>query len=662
MKKLSVIGLDTKKEKVFSRLMELGVVQITEFEEGLKEKNEENISSDKVLKANNSKITELDNQISDVSLVLETLEQYSKEKEPLFFTRRLINKKDFVELMKKKDSIMGNVRGILRLKEELHKLQEEKNKNINELSTLRPWLKCDLPLDLKSTKFTDIEMGIVPTTINLETLKERVFEISESVYISEVSRDKDFVYLSVLTMKDDTEEVMTVLKQSGFNPVSFRYFRGTAKESQILVEKAIASNIRDIKKVEAKFAGRYPEKWDIECLHDELVMQRDKELAKNDLIRTKMTFSFQGWLPEKAVKKVLKILEHFECYYEVEDPKEDDKVPVLLQNGSFSYPFESVTDMYSLPDYRGIDPTSLFSAFYAIFFGIMLSDAGYGIVITIATFIILRKFKIEGMTYKMVKMFFFCGISTVFWGALFGGWFGDFPKVVGKVIFGTDLSVKPIWFDPIKDPITLLIFSLALGIIHMFIGMGIKAYMLIKNGKILDAVSEVFSWYLVIIGGVLMMAGGEISESAITVGKVMAILGAIVLLTMGGRGKKGIGRVLGGFGALYNITGYASDILSYSRLLALGLATGVIAQVVNTIGSLAGPGILGTILLLVTFVIGHTFNLGINALGAFVHTSRLQYIEFFGKFYEDGGEEFEPFKKNTKYIRLVDNNMEVKND
>lgn len=658
MKRLSVIGLDTKKEKVLSKLMDLGIVQITEDKRELDNENQ----TSSLLKEENFRATELENEISDVSLVLETLEQYSKEKQPLFFTRRIMSNKSFLNQMKKRDAIMGNVRGVLRLREELHKLQEEKNRNEGELLSLMPWLKCDLPLNIKKTKYTDIEMGIVPTTIDIETLKKRLEEKSENFYLSEVNRDKDFIYLVLVTMKKDTEELMNLMKQSGFNPVTFRYFRGTAEESNLQIEKAISANQRDIKKVEAKFAGRYGEKWDIECLHDFLVMERDRELAKIGLLRTKKTFSFQGWLPEKALDKVKKVLDQSECYYEFRDPKEDEEVPVLLHNGSFAYPFEAVTDMYSLPAYRGIDPTSIFAIFYAIFFGIMLSDAGYGLVITIATYVILKKFKIEGMTYKMVKMFFYCGISTIFWGALFGGWFGDFPKVAGEIIFRTnDLGVKPIWFDPIKDPIKLLLFSLALGIIHMFIGMGLKAKMLISEGKWLDAVGEVFSWYFVITGGILYFAGGNYSKEVALAGEILAVIGAILLLVLGGRGKKGFGRILGGFGALYNVTGYASDILSYSRLLALGLATGVIAQVVNTIGSLAGPGIIGTIVLLIVFVIGHTFNLGINALGAFVHTSRLQYIEFFGKFYEDGGEEFEPFMKNTKYIKLVDK-MEVKND
>ncbi|MEF9922469.1 MAG: V-type ATPase 116kDa subunit family protein, partial [Anaerovoracaceae bacterium] len=364
-------------------------------------------------------------------------------------------------------------------------------------------------------------------------------------------------------------------------------------------------------------------------------------------------FNLEGWVPVGCEEAIDQIMEQNQCCFAYRDPEEGEEVPVLTVNSSFVQPFEAITNMYSLPAYTGVDPTKYFAIFYAMFFGIMLSDAGYGIVMAIACFIILKKFQLEGMTYRMIKMFFFCGISTIFWGAMFGGWFGDFFQVAARVLFHKEIVINPIWFNPIEDPVPLLIFSLILGVIHIFLGMAIKAKMLISEGKWKDAVFDIFSWYLVILGIAMWLGGGFISQILVKPGMYMAIVGAAVLLLTGGREKKGFGKIIGGFGAIYNITSYISDILSYARLLALGLATGVIAQVVNLMGSLAGDGIFGIIVLLFAFIVGHTFNLAINTLGAFVHSSRLQYIEFFGKFYEDGGEEFAPFEKNTKYVRLI---------
>ncbi len=329
-------------------------------------------------------------------------------------------------------------------------------------------------------------------------------------------------------------------------------------------------------------------------------------------------------------------------------------MPVLLHNSSAVVPFEAVTEMYSLPDYRGFDPTSIFALFYAVFFGMMLSDAGYGILMAVGCFIVLKKFNLEGMTYKMIKLFFYCGISTIIWGALFGGWFGDIVAVFSRTFLGKEVVLQPIWFNPLDDPMKLLILSLALGIVHIFIGMGIKAYMQIKEGKWLDAVCDEGFWYITILGLIAWLGGGTVSTALPKVGMYMSIIGAAGLLLTGGRHNKGFGKITGGLSNIYSITSYMSDILSYARLLALGLATGVIAQVVNTMGTLFGGGFGGLIALVLIFILGHALNLAINALGAFIHSSRLQYVEFFGKFYLDGGEPFDPFRRKTKYIKLED--------
>ena len=236
---------------------------------------------------------------------------------------------------------------------------------------------------------------------------------------------------------------------------------------------------------------------------------------------------------------------------------------------------------------------------------------------------------------------------------MFGGWFGDFIPVAAKSIFNIDITIDPLWFNPVNEPMTLLVFSLILGAIHLFTGMGLKAYLLIKNGHTIDAVCDIFLWYVLLIGLVLFGVGGSIAPALASVGKVMSIVGVVGILLTGGRNKKGIGKITGGLGSLYGITSYLSDVLSYSRLLALGLATGVVAQVINTLGSLAGGGVIGAVVMIAAFLIGHTFNMAINVLGSFVHSSRLQYVEFFGKFFDGGGTPFRPFERKTKYVDII---------
>ena len=277
----------------------------------------------------------------------------------------------------------------------------------------------------------------------------------------------------------------------------------------------------------------------------------------------------------------------------------------------------------------------MMAPFHFIFFGMMLSDAGYGLVLTIALFIAMKLFKPQGFAGKLTMVIFFGSISTVIWGAMFGGWFG--------------LEWHPLLFVPMNEPIKMLVLCFGLGAIHLVCGMLIKVYTLIKAGDIMGAVCDQISWLIMFAGFFCMgMVEGPM-------GKYLALLGAAIILLFGGREKKGIvSRLIGGLLSLYNISSYLSDLLSYSRIFALGLATGVIGMVINTIAQmLLGMGPVGVVVAVLLLIGGHTFNIIINVLGAFVHSSRLQYIEFFGKFFEAGGRAFVPLALRTKYTEVT---------
>jgi V/A-type H+-transporting ATPase subunit I len=325
---------------------------------------------------------------------------------------------------------------------------------------------------------------------------------------------------------------------------------------------------------------------------------------------------------------------------------------VLLKNPRFFTPLEGITEMYSLPAYGSFDPTSIFALWYIVFFGMMLSDACYGLIMVVVLGIVLLKYDLEGTMKKMVTMLFYCGISTFVFGALFGGWFGNAFEVIAETFFGKTIDIKPLWFDPLDDPLTLLLISIVLGVAHLFLALGIEGYLLLKEGKVVDFVCDILLWYDTVIGLIMWLGGGMISESLPPIGKWMSIIGIAGLLLTGGRDRKGIGKVIGGFSNVYNITSWLSDILSYARVLALGLATGAIAQVVNTMGALGGKSVVGVIMFVLIFIFGHLLNFAINALGAFIHSARLQFVEFFGKFFVDGGEPFDPFRMKTKYVKV----------
>ena len=646
MQKIAVIGLEKQKESIMSRLMDFGAVELVDQKDKLADQS---VSALVSLDDSHAKAAQLDAVLSRTEAALQFLEKYDPGREPLFKTRRLVKAGE----LKKFDRAQAeeDISAVLELEEKLRQTNDKINKLDQEENLIKPWIGYATPLEMMGTHKTVIHEGVVPTAVNIKDVIDELEQIG-GIVVKLINADKDLNYLALICLRSKEEEILALLKQRGFSEVYFRGMTGTVAANIERIENEKAELIAEVREIEKEAAGKAALRKPLESYRDLIAIDADKERIRTKLLKTKTTFYLEGWLPARLKDKAAALLEHYSCCYSFSEPAEGEEVPVLLDNRSFFVPFEAITEMYSLPDYRGFDPTSIYALFYAMFFGIMLSDAGYGILMAVGCFIALKKFNLEGMTRKMITLFFYCGISTILWGALFGGWFGDFVTVFARVVLGKEVVIDPLWFNPLDDPMKMLIFSLALGIIHLFIGMGIKAYMQIREGHWFDAVCDEGFWYLTIVGLIALLGGGSISPLLPAIGQWLAIAGAAGLLLTGGRDKKGFGKVTGGLSNLYNITSYLSDILSYARLLALGLATGVIAQVVNTMGSLFGGGLFGVIVLIVVFLFGHTLNFGINALGAFIHSSRLQYVEFFGKFYEDGGEPFDPFRKKTKYIKI----------
>ena len=322
---------------------------------------------------------------------------------------------------------------------------------------------------------------------------------------------------------------------------------------------------------------------------------------------------------------------------------------MLLKNRGIAEAGEPVSGMYSLPDSREIDPNPIMSPFFILFFGLMLGDGGYGVIMTLMMGFALWRFKLQDQTRKFVKVLFFCGISTIFWGAMFGSWFGI-----------AQLVPYAIWFDMVSEPERMLTIAFLFGIIHMYFGFALKAANLIRRKKYLDALMDVGFWLIFYTGAILFLLPYAPAVDAakvaplVNAGKYLFVIGAVLLLFTSGRGNKNIfTKFFGGLYSLYNVVGFLSDILSYSRLLALGLATAIIASIVNQMAVMFDmPVVLKIIAAVAILLVGHVINFGINALGAYVHSCRLQYLEFFGKFFTGGGKPFSPLKANTKYITV----------
>ena len=649
MKKIELIALLTDSKKIIELLQRRGVVEICK-------------SSDEELESTNvTAVTgEFEKFRSSAAQALEILERYAPEKAGLaemFGGRTEVETDTFGREAMKLEKIMAAAGDIIRSSRTIADNQNDIAQLRLRYDTLIPWKKLDVPLNFKGTQTTCAFIGSVPFPADAGEIEALLPEGSS---VEVISSSKEQTALFILCTRENAEEADNILRQSSFVPFS-ETENCTPTELMARCEEKVKKLRESSEKAVQAIKAHESDRKKLRFAVDYLSMRKDKYDAISSLGFTGTTFVLTGYIPEKYSESLKKEIEgRYTAVITYTDPAEDEDVPVLLENSRFSAPVEGITKMYAMPAKADVDPTPVMSFFYYLFFGMMLSDAGYGLVMVIGTIIALRKLKLEEPMRKTLTMFRNCGVSTVIWGALFGSWFGDIVQVVGKQFFGKDIGSLALWFEPLDDPIKLLLFSFGLGILHLFLGVGVGFYMSWKAGRKLDAVLDAVPVYLIILGVAPLAAGilTQVPDFLKPIGTYMLIAGVIMLVLTAGRTSKSIfGKFFGGLYALYNTaTGYLSDILSYSRLLALGLATGSIAGVINLIGTMPENKIVKLILLVVVFIVGHTANLAINLLGAYVHTDRLQFVELFSKFYTGGGREFQPFTVNTKYIKFKEEN------
>lgn len=649
MNKVTIIGLESEKENLLSQLMELGVVELRDQSEKLLTSEWAAVTRKD---GNEDAVAEWEGRLNRVQTAMDAMERYDKAKKPLFKSRRAITEQEYESVLAKQDEIDQEIDRVVGLYDSWNEKKTEENSLVSAQASLMPWTSYDLPLELTETRCVKVICGVVPAVTDIQEIREQLTGVSEETELSVLGHDEEQQYLNVLCMKADEDAVWGVLKGHGFTTAQFKDMTGTVSQNLERLNRELEACRNAQKELEEQLSKAAEGKDEIRCYYDSLTIGRDQAKASESLLRTNQAFCLDGWMIADKQKEVEAIVEANGAICEVTEPEPKEETPILLKNSTLITPFESITGMYALPKSYEVDPTPIFALFYFIFYGMMFADVGYGALLFGGCVFFIKKYHLEGTSYKLLKTLSYCGISTMIWGVLFGGFFGDAIGVIASTFFGLNISFEPLWVDPLESLMMLLVFSCVLGTIHLFVGMGIKAYMYIKDGKIMDAISEVFAWYIFIIGLAMLLFGGSLFAGASNIGKYLAIIGAIIIVGAPLVRNKGVTKLLG-LWDLYGVTSYLADILSYSRLLALGLASTVIAQVFNQLGSLFGSGIVLVIVFIVIFVIGHTLNFAINALGSFVHASRLQYVEFFGKFYEGGGDEFQPFAKKTKYVKIV---------
>ena len=539
-----------------------------------------------------------------------------------------------------------------------------------QIRMLEPWSRLDVSMRTTGTASTAAFIGSFPAEYTEEALKAEIARGApeiDGVAVEVLSAGTQQTCAFLLCHASNGAKLEAFLRSIGFTYPADRSKKPPQARMQDLnarIEKLRA----EIDGAEAEIRTYAALRGAMQYTIDYFSMRIEKYDVLGRLWQSPHVFVITGYIPAESAPALEKELtEKFEAYVELETPAEDEDVPVKLKNNAFAAPVEGVLESYSMPGRKEIDPSTLMAVFYYFLFGMMLSDAGYGLLMVIGCGIALAKFKnMEENLRKFLKMFLYCGISTVFWGAMFGSFFGDAVTVIGKTFFNVDIAIPALWFTPLNEPMRLLLFSFLIGVIHLFAGLGAQFYQLARQGLWKDAIFDVVFWYMLVGGGILyllsmqmfadMVSLGFTLPAAVgTAGAIAAGIGAVgIVLTAGRESRSPFKRLLKGLYGLYGVSGYLSDILSYSRLLALGLATGVIASVFNQMGAMLGNSPAGVAVFVFAFLVGHTLNLGINVLGAYVHTNRLQFVEFFGKFFEGGSRKFNPFSAKTKYFKITE--------
>lgn len=665
MCKINICAMKKNRKKILELLQRKGCLEI-----------QEQVQEDTVFGRMNTaaQVSQYDRNAALAENALSIIKEYAPQKASLFASlegKRQISVEEYehsAELQKKTMSLVGRVIGY---KKEIDEKESLIAKCREEIEALQPWMELDVSMNFRGTGSTAFILGSISGEYTQETLTSRMEQSEEfpaSVYLQVISADKYQTYVTCVCMKKEQEIVEKALRKLSFSkpPVIVHHI---PMQSVANRKSRIEQETKKIEAIQAEIVEASKRQQEIQTVSDYYRMRSDKYRILGEILQSRHTFFVTGYMPEKQVEDLKKGLEtKYAVAVDIEEPDEKEDVPVLLTNGKFTGAVEGVVTAFGFPNQLEIDPTAITAFFYYFLFGIMLSDAAYGFIMALACFLVLRKFpNMESSMQKSLRMFMYCGVSTLIWGVLFGGYFGDAVSVIGRTFFDAEVAIPALWFAPIKAPMTMLMYCMGFGIVHLFVGLGIKGYLALKQKDVMAFICDVVFWYVFLIGLLLMLIPTDMfgSLAGVTIvfpawlnllAKLMAIGGMLGILLMAGRrAKNPAKRLMLGAYSLYDTTSWLSDLLSYSRLLALGLATGVIAQVINTMAAMGGKSIAGVILFIVVFLFGHTFNMAINLLGAYVHTNRLQFVEFFGKFYEGGGREFKPFKANTKYVNVKEN-------
>lgn len=634
MKHLRLLGMESEREALLKAMQDMECVEISSIDG-----SEEALKSG-FAKPDDKALMSAQEASRAYRTALASLDRFAPEKKGMFRKRQGVSRAAFFSA-ESEENARTAAETINKDTRRLGEIESERTKNEALRATLAPWLTVDAPLGGADGALA-VFFGTAGLNVTDDSLKALADSMDGLLTWQQASSDRSLRYLLVMCHGSVKERALSALRDLGFSTVSFRGMTGTAKEN----DKALAENLAALEKerqeIEQRIAGLGGKREALLEASDRAAIALRREEAKSRLVGTDKVFLLEGWLPADRCAEIEKTLKPFTCAIETREPTEDEypQVPVQLKNNKLTRPLNMVTEMYSLPAYGTLDPNPLMAPFFILFYGIMMADMGYGLLMMIASVIISKKYRPKGTSGELFSLLGLCGISTFIMGALTGGFFGDFLTQLVAIVSPGTVFALPKLFDPLDDLTMILIGSMALGMVQIVTGMAISLIEKCKRKKFLDAFFEEITWWIVFIGIALLALGK--GAAVLYVGCALVLLGPIVQ-------GKGWGKLTGVFGSLYNhVTGYFGDILSYTRLMALMLAGSVIAQVFNMLAAMPG----NVIAFIIISMLGNAMNFGLNLLGCYVHDLRLQCLEFFNKFYVDGGKPFRPMTLDTEYVDL----------
>lgn len=640
MSKFYLLAFKEKRESLLKELQKFKYVHLVDSGNDFSKEDLSAVSR-------SEELIDIDDYLNKSKYVIERLEKIEDKKPALEALKE--GKKHFtyeeIKNRARKFNFSQIYKEISSIIDEIEKKEAENQEILNKVSELLPYKAIDLPLeDLKLTKFSKIYLGTIPQRYK-ENFEELLKE-NDSVYFNVLHTDKNYAYYLIICHKSDDEDVIDAFRKMGFTLVNFKE-KGTINENINSLRERKSQNLDSIDTLNKELKNYLKYLDDFKIYYEYQSNEKLKVISSEKFLRTKNLDLIEGYVPSKFLKsfeEAIQLICGDDYYlYKKEADRNSHEVPIMLKNNKFVGPFEMLTEMYSMPKYNEIDPTPFFAPFYFIFAGIMIGDLGYGLLVFIGSLLALKFFNLDKATKRFMTFFNYLSISAMIFGLVFGSFFGGIIPL-------------PTLINPAEDIMEMLMLSLLLGGVHIFFALGIKAYMDIRDNKPKDAFYDVGLWYMALIGAIGYGLSKAVSMNPIVV-KILfyaMIIAMVGIVLTGGRSEK---TTLAKFGwgvyALYGISSYIGDFVSYLRLMALVLSGSFIGLAVNMIaGMLFGSSIIGKLFAIVIFLVFQAFNCFLCYLSAYVHTARLTYVEMFNKFYEGGGVPFKKMVEDSKYFNI----------